>query len=238
MAVKVPTKEEIVSRIKQGPVQFIELANGQHARNGRARIAARQICDELVESGEVLYINIGYYSYYIANTEKAKRAAIRQQIEERSRIDKETGCVLWGGTNAPMRGPTMVQPLSGSTSGMNIRRWLFSDLIGRELNGLSETIRMRPSCDEACINVKHMTLKSRSEILSGTPKSLKMRLALYKTVCKKHGTNFDHVEAIRNSDKTASELALIYNMDPSNVAHIKRGATHKLSQGHWAGLVR
>lgn len=229
------TRAQILKRITQGPTQFNELA--QTKRNGSdARVKARKHCDKLVADGLILLIFIGQYRYYIANTEEAKKAAIRQQIEENSREDKETGCTIWTGYVDPMRGPVMRQGLADPNSAVNVRRWLFSELIGRDLKGYEESVKMKSRCDADCIKEDHMVRKTRSQLLRGIPKQLPAKLAIQAAMKRRWGKSPDAVEIIRASEKTNTELAKELDMTPSNVWAIRAGRTHKLQQSPFAGL--
>jgi hypothetical protein len=229
------TRAQILKRIKQGPTQFSELA--QTRRNGsNARIKAREHCDKLVADGAILAIYIGRHPYYIANTEEAKRQAIRQQIEENSRIDKQTGCTVWVGYIDELRGPVMRQKLADETSALNVRRWLFSELIGRELRGTEESVKMKARCDPSCIDHNHMVRKTRGQLLRGIPKPLHMKLVMQVSMKRRWGKNPNAVEIIRSSDKSNSELAEELGMSRANVWSIRSRRTYNLEQTPFAGL--
>ena len=229
------TRAQILKRIAQGPTQFSELA--QTRRNGSdARIKARKHCDKLVADGVILLTHIGLYRYYILNTEEAKKAAIRQQIEENSREDKESGCLIWTGYVDPLRGPVMRQGLADPTKALNVRRWLFTELIGRELKGVEESIKMKARCDADCVREDHMVRKTRSQLLKGIPKPFTMKLAMQAAMKRRWGKNPDAAEIIRSSDKTNTELAKELDMSASNVWAIRARRTHKLQQSPFAGL--
>lgn len=157
MAVKPYTKGEILSIIERGPVQFNALLKGAAKKMTAERIAVREACDELIECGLVLLINISLHRYYILNTEDAKRAAVQQQIDENSRYDRGTGCIVWLGTIDSKRGPVMNQRLVNPASATNIRRWIYSDSTGRDLLEGHDSIRMRSQCVDGCINKDHMS---------------------------------------------------------------------------------
>lgn len=231
----IPTRAQIMARINVGPTQFSELAVSKR-HNNPARMAARKHCDKLEADGKILHIYIGQFRYYIANSDAAKKQAIRQQIEENCRIDKETGCTVWTGYVDEFRGPVMRQKLADPTSGVNVRRWLFSELIGRELKGVEESVKMKARCDHDCIDPAHMVRKTRSQLLKGIKKPLHVKLAMQAAMKKKWGKNPDAAEIIRASDKSNSELAEEFGMTRANVWAIRAMKTHKLQQDHFSGL--
>lgn len=231
----IPTRAQILARINAGPAQFSILA-GSNRHNNPARLAARKHCDKLVADGLILLVYIGQFRYYIANTEDAKKQAIRQQIEENSRHDPETGCTVWTGYVDDMRGPVMRQKLADPNSAVNVRRWLFTQLIGRDMKGVEESVKMKARCDVDCIDPDHMVRKTRSQLLKGIKKPMHVKLAMQAAMKKKWGKNPDAAEIIRASDKTNTELAEELDMTRSNVWAIRAGRTHSLQQSPFAGL--
>ena len=232
----IPTRETVLDRLGKGPTQFMELAEGTRRHNNPSRAAARRICDALVAEGLAMFIYIGEFQYYILNTEAAKRQAIMQQIEENSRYDAATGCTIWTGYCEEYRGPTMRQSLVSRTGGVNVRRWLFQDFTGRELDGVSESVKMKSRCDEDCIDPKHMVRKSRSSLLKGIPKPESMKIAMQATMRKRWNKHPDAVAIIRSSSKSDAELAVELDMTPSNVWNIRTFKTYKLERSPFSGL--
>lgn len=151
------TKEEIYSIIEKGPTPFDSLIKGKSRKVTPEKQSVRESCNGLINEGLVLLVNIGIYRYYILNTEEAKRVAILQQIEENSRYDKGTGCIVWRGTYDSKRGPVMNQKLANPASAVNVRRWIYSDSTGRELKDGTDSVGMRSQCVHGCINKDHMT---------------------------------------------------------------------------------
>lgn len=231
----IPTRAQIKARINAGPVQFSVLAGSQR-HNNPARLAARKHCDKLMADGLILLVYIGQFRYYIENTEAAKNQAVRQQIEENSRHDPETGCTVWTGYMDELRGPVMRQRLIETNSAVNVRRWLFTELIGRDLKGVKESVKMKARCDADCIDPDHMVRKTRSQILRGIKKPMHVKLAMQAAMKKKWGKNPDAAEIIRASDKTNTELAQELDMTRSNVWAIRTGRTHNLQRSPFDGL--
>lgn len=230
------TRAQILNRITQGPTPFSELA--QTKRSGSdARIKARKHCDKLVRDGLILLIYIGLKKVYIRNTDAAKKQAVLQQIAENSRFDEETGCTVWTGYVDDMRGPVMRQGLVDPASAVNVRRWLFSELIGRELKGCEESVKMKARCDADCIDPKHMVRKTRSQLLKGIPKPFTAKLAVQAAMKKRWGKNPNAAAIIRASDKSNAELAEELNMCPSNVWAIRANRTHRLERNPFSGLI-
>lgn len=232
----IPTKQSILERLGKGPAQFFELAGFTQRHKNPSRTAARAACDALTAEGSALLIYIGAFQYYILNTEAAKRQAILQQIEESSRHDPATGCTIWTGYCDQYRGPTMRQALVSKVAGVNVRRWLFQDFSGRELEGNTESIKMKARCDEDCINPEHMVRKSRSAILKGIPKPESVKIAMQATMRKRWGKRADSVEIIRSSDKSNAQLAQELDMTPSNVWSIRARRTYRLERNPFSGL--
>lgn len=231
------TRNEILARIKKGPTSFAELAQTRQ-HNSKSRKVARAICDELVAEGLVLRAYIGRHPYYLENTEAAKKLAVRQQIEEGSRYDPASGCTVWLKCSDETRGPLIRQALvNNNATSVNVRRWLFQELIGRELNGISENVTMRPVCEPGCIEPAHMIGRTRSEMLKGIPKPMSHRLAMRENMLKRWAKPSEAVEVIRSSDKSNKELAEEFGMSPSNVWAIRARKTHILQAvTPWTGL--
>lgn len=222
------TREQILDRITRGPATFAELARAKKA-DSPARATARVICDELSAQGVIIQPWIGRTRYYILNTPEAKRQAVIQQIEESCRHDAISGCTIWLEDVDPVRGPIFRQnAISPDNVAVNARRWLFSDLIGRELDGMREVVKMLPTCEPNCVDPKHMVLKSRSQILKGIPKSMAARLQMHKRMVQKWGKPENAAEIIRASDKSDAELAAELGMCKGNVWAIRSGKTHAL----------
>lgn len=233
--IPVPTREAILQRLAKGPTQFNEFAVSRNHRS-KSRLAARKIVDQLKAEGLAMQIYIGAFQYWILSTEESKLQAVRQQIEESSRHDPASGCTIWTGYSDKDRGPVMRQALVGSGTGVNVRRWLFSDWTGRELDGTKESIKMSASCEEGCIDPAHMKRVTRSQILKGIKKPMAVRLALQARMKARWGKNPDAVAAIRASDKSSPELAKEFDMSPSNVWSIRSGRTYKLEANPFSGL--
>lgn len=229
------TLAQIKARITQGPTPFEELA--QTRRSGSAsRVTARKHCDKLVATGFALFVYLGQKKYYILNTEAGKKQAIRQQIAESSQVNPETGCIVWTSYVDEVRGPVMRQNLIDARAAVNVRRYLFSELIGRELKGTAESVKMKARCDEDCINEQHMVRKTRSQILRGIPKPLHVKVAMQAAMKKRWGKNPDAAAIIRASDKSNAELAQELDMSPSNVWSIRTNRTHRLQRSVFDGL--
>lgn len=233
--IKPLTRAQILKRIQEGPTPFAELAISGNSSSD-ARLKARQRCDKLVADGLILLTNIGPKKFYIVNTEEAKKQAIRRQIEENSRHDTATGCTVWTSYSDERRGPMMRQTLIRSTQPVSVRRWLFSELIGRELSGYKESVKMKARCHADCIDEKHMVRKTKSQLLKGIPKSMASRVAMHVSMKKHWGKDPAAVDVIRSSDKTTTELAKVLNMSRSNVWAIRSRKTHQLQQSPFAGL--
>lgn len=228
-----PTRDSILQRLAIGPTTFEEIAVAKNARHP-ARVEARRICNELVDEGSILLVHIGAYRYYILNTEEAKRNAIMMQIEESARRDKESGCLVWTGYADPDRGPAMrTRLLSDAAAALSVRRVLWT-LINGALDQ-NQSVKMRPACDDLCVDVCHMRLTTRSQILKGKPKSLAARAKMSRSVATRHGTTPEMVAAIRASDETLDDLAKKFGMHRSNVSLIRRFQSHRFVHG-LAGL--
>lgn len=232
---KIPTRAQILQRINAGPARFCELA-GSLKHNNPARLAARTHCERLVAEGLILAVHIGLRPHFIANTEEARKQAIRQHIRESSRHDPATGCTVWTGYVDEMRGPVMRQKLINNGSGVNVRRWLFQELIGRELRGTEESVKMKSRCDPDCIDETHMVRKTRSQLLRGIPKSITAKIANQKRMQQHRGKNPNAVAIIRSSDKSNAQLAKELDMTASNVWKIRTRKTFRLQQSPFSGL--
>ena len=233
--IKPLTTTQILARLSRGPAQFSELAQTRKSTSD-ARVKARERCEALVAKGKALLIYIGRYPYYILNTEEAKRQAILQHIEESTRRNTETGCLVWTGLSVDdVRGPIIRQAAFGSGT-ILVRRWLYEHKTGKTLEGTKESIKMRPRCDLACVAPEHMVKKSRNQLLKGIPKPLHHRVALQKTMRERRGKRSDAVEIIRSSSKSNAELARELNMSHSNVWQIRTFRTFALGAQAPAGM--
>ena len=217
----IPTRTQILDRIKQGPTQFAEWAYSKNSRHP-ARLAARAICDELVAEGLVRLIYIGEYRYYIMNTLEAERQAMLQFIEERSKPDSATGCTAWTGYQDPERGPVMRISLFGKKTGM-VRRVIWEMSTGEKL-GVNEHIKMKPMCDEGCVDREHMLKVSRS-VVNSVPKTIPFKIKQSLAMQKRYGTKPEDIELIRSSDASITELARITGYSRANVQCIKEYKT-------------
>lgn len=222
------TREEIMTRLEKGPAQFFEFAKTR--RHGTvSRTVAAQLCAELEAEGAISHVYIGHYRYFILNTEASRFQAIRQQIEENSRIDRESGCTIWTGYSDPIRGPVMRQNIIGSAA-TNVRRWLWEQKHGDLKTEV--LLKMKCTCDDGCIDVRHMVTTNRSENQKGKPKSIQQRMRLSKSISLAKAGAYGHVEMIRSSDKSNQELAQELGMTPSNVSSIRLGKTFKFRPQH------
>ena len=233
-AVKPFTKDEILDKIKERPRKFIELA--QTTRGGtKARIAARQHCDSLLSDGVVLLAFLGPVQYYVFNSPEAISTAVKMHIAYYSE-KTASGCTVWTGNVDETRGPLMFQKLANTAAPINVRRWLFTDLIGRELKGGKELVRMKARCHPDCINPDHMVKKSRSSVMKGQSKSLATKIAMSKAMIAKWKKPPEAVEAIRASNESSTALAKRWGMSRSNVWQIRQKKTHALAQNPFSGL--
>jgi len=189
----------------------------------------------LIEEGRILFVYIGIKPYYILNTPEAIKATIHQHINDNSYTDEKTGCKVWTAHIDDTRGPTMRQTLIDKDAGVNVRRWLFSELIGRELT-TKENIKMKARCIDGCINPEHMVKKKQGHAQKGKPKALTARLAMSQAMKRRWGKPEDAIETIRSSEESSTELAKRLNMSRSNVWSIRTHRTYKLQQNPFSGL--
>jgi hypothetical protein len=226
------TREEIIARLDKGPTQFLEFAKTKK-HGSVSRTVAAELCKALEQAGAIRLVYIGHYKYFILDTEQGRSQAIRQQIEENSRIDPVTGCTIWTSYSDPLRGPVMRQNIIGAYP-LNVRRWLWEQKHG-PLETL-DLVKMKCTCEHGCVDVGHMLKTDRSAIQRGKKKSMQQRIRLSKSISMARAGAYQHVEMIRASEKTNAELAKELGMTASNVSMIRRGDTFKHHPASAGGL--
>lgn len=214
----IPTREEVLVRIKAAPVTYAELAEGIPRRR---KAPLRALMDALLAEGVVKMANRHRRPYFVMPDYEPEPAYLLEMIQQRSTVD-ECGCLIWGGYIDPIRGPSV---RAGEESPTSVRRmaWIASK---RGKLGYSDTLHMKCGVD-ACVETKHMKKAGRGDSTRNRSLSLLHRKKIAESRRKGGTLTPERVRMIRESDEVARIAAEKAGVSKGTVVDIRAGRSWK-----------
>ena len=222
-------RARVLEKIKQGPIKYAELAG---STSDAARKKLRPIIDRLTESGDIRKIYIDSFPYYVAADWDLTDDDRLQWIKNRCKpVD---GCMVWTGYVDPRRGPVV---RFGDESPIPARRVVWQ--IKRGPLGFQQTVRVRPGCDDACVEYAHMVLGRREDSAKGRNITVLQRSRIASAQQVRSGKlDWDKVREIRASSDSDQEAATRHGVSKATIGQIRRGDTWREFGGMFTSLMQ
>lgn len=227
------TEDIVFERIKNAPTRFADLAQTTNYHSPR-RKKVREIIDTLEAKGCIkLTVIHGTQFYVLANWRPGKKETL-EAIDARSKRTKD-GCLEWIGFFNERGEPMVwVTARNGKQMPKSVRRWLW------EANGkgrLKLSDKVEPTCtNPKCVDVEHLSRRSKNANLRGTPLPVHHRLAIAKAKAAKSRFSAQDIEHIRTSPESNTALAKRYQCSRENIRQIRAHQTHTGGHLEAAGM--
>lgn len=230
----VHTRDSILTRLAEGPVSRVDLAQTRKVETQRYKTAAA-IINALVEEGAIKRVFIGKYGFYALSAWKASAEVVQGYFDERSRENAD-GCIEWLGYCDPYKGPMAPMGANGpQTQPEAVRRVLWKLHTGKQL-GFSDSIVPGGCENERCINFEHLVKKKRGHSQVGTFATPLARLRMSQS--KRLKVSEETIAEIKSSSLSCRDEAKKHGISPAYVSGIRRGTKAvRPETGMFSGLI-
>ncbi len=218
----------VLARIQDGPIRYADLAG---SRSYTVRQRLRPIIDQLEVEGEIRQVYIDRFPHYVAKDWELTDKLRLQIIMGRCKL--VNGCAVWAGYVDPQRGP-MVRLADESPKAVRRAVWE----IKRGPLDYQETVRMSDSCDDACVEYRHMHLGRREDPAKGKSIPILQRRRIADTHQRARGKlDWEKVRTIRSCNDSNAQLAARYGVSKATIAQVRRQETWREFGGIFTSLL-